>query len=550
MFFQQLDKFGDKPALIDAESGISISYRDLENAIQQRCKQFASTRQLVFIEATNSIPGLVTYLACLRLQYVVYLLETLEDEKTQALIDTYKPNFLIKANQEIKWINQHPCDLHPDLLLLLSTSGSTGTPKFVKLSANNIQSNAESIAEYLLLDANERAYAHLKPFYSYGLSIIHSHLTVGAALILTSRSITEPEFLQQIKQYQATSFAGVPYTFESLLRLKFDITEYPQLRYMTQAGGKLVSHLVVDYAKRCALANKRFIVMYGQTEAAPRISYLPAEFAEIYPESIGKAIPGGELFLVDENKNPITEIDKNGELAYRGPNVMMGYASSPEQLASDETLDCLYTGDIACRNADGLFYIVGRTSRFVKMFGLRINLDQIQTDLKRYYANVAVTGNDQRILIVLSQEDATNTSGLITQLVQRYHLPEICFRLSIYPQIPLLPSGKYDYKKMLADMNKPQADVHWFTRFTRKVSDLLELNDRQWLSISDLYRTVLSFPDIGEEDSFDSLEVDSLSYVTLAIEMEAALHDALPADWRSLPLSKLDALYLSRRVAA
>jgi acyl-coenzyme A synthetase/AMP-(fatty) acid ligase len=372
---------------------------------------------------------------------------------------------------------------------------------------------------------------------------------VGAALILTSRSITEPEFLQQLKQYQASSFAGVPYTFETLLRMKFDIHEYPQLRYMTQAGGKLVSHLVVDYAKRCAAENKRFIVMYGQTEAAPRISYLPAEFAMKYPESMGKAIPGGELFLVDENKKPIVEIDKSGELAYRGPNVMMGYATSPEQLATDETPDCLYTGDIACRNADGLFYIVGRTSRFVKMFGLRINLDQIQSDVKLYYSNVAVTGNDQRILIVLSQEEATNSSGLIAQLARRYNLPEICFRLSVYPEIPLLPNGKYNYKKMLADMDMPQ-QVNWFARLTRKVSDLLELNDRQWLTISDLYRTLLSNQDITDEDSFDSLEVDSLSYVALAIEMEAALVDALPADWRSLPLSKLDALYLSRRVAA
>lgn len=549
MFCDQLDRFGDRPALIDTETGTCISYQDLENLIQQKCEQLTRIRQLVFIEATNSIPWLVTYLACLRQQYVVYLLETLEDDKTQALIDTYQPNLVITANQEIRVVNENPYDLHQDLLLLLSTSGSTGTPKFVKLSAKNIQSNAESIAEYLQLDSSERAYAHLKPFYSYGLSVIHSHLVVGAALILTSRSITEPEFLQQLKQYQASSFAGVPYTFETLLRLKFDIHEYPQLRYMTQAGGKLVSHLVVDYVKRCAAENKRFIVMYGQTEAAPRISYLPSEFAGKYPESMGKAIPGGELFLVDENKKPIVEIDKSGELAYRGPNVMMGYATSPEHLATDETPDCLYTGDIACRNADGLFYIVGRTSRFVKMFGLRINLDQIQSDVKLYYSNVAVTGNDQRILIVLSQEEATNSSGLIAQLARRYNLPEICFRLSVYAEIPLLPNGKYNYKKMLADMDMPQ-QVNWFARLTRKVSDLLELNDRQWLTISDLYRSLLSNQDITDEDSFDSLEADSLSYVTLAIEMEAALGDALPADWRSLPLSKLDALYLSRRVAA
>lgn len=549
MFFNQLDRFGDKPALIDAETGACVSYTDLENLIQYRCKQLVPERQLVFIEATNSITGLVTYLACLRQQYVVYLLESLGDEKTRALIDAYQPNLLITANQEIRRVNMNPCKLHQDLLLLLSTSGSTGTPKFVKLSAKNIQSNAEAIAEYLQLNSSERAYAHLKPFYSYGLSVIHSHLTVGAALILSTRSITEPEFLQQIKQHQATSFAGVPYTFETLLRLNFEIKEFPDLRYMTQAGGKLVQHMVIDYARRCAAVKKRFIVMYGQTEAAPRISYLPAEFAVKHPESIGCAIPGGELFLVDENKKPFDEIDKPGELAYKGPNVMMGYATSPEELATDETPDCLYTGDIACINNDGLFYIVGRTSRFVKMFGLRINLDQIQSDLKIHYANIAITGNDQRILIVMREADAAGTSGLIAQLAQRYHLPEICFKLRIYPEIPLLPNGKYDYKKMLADMDNPQQDS-WFVRLTRKVSDLLELNDKQWLSISDLYRTVLTNPNISDLDSFDSLEVDSLSYVTLAIELESALGSALPDNWRSMSLSKLDALYASSRVAA
>ncbi len=550
MFFHQLDKFGHNLALIDAETGEFVSYLDLEHKVQHSCQQIPSDkRALVFIEVTNSIQGLVSYLACLRQGHVVYLLETLEDEKTQILIEAYQPNIIITANQEIKRHHEAECILHPDLRLLLSTSGSTGTPKFVKLSANNIQSNAESIAEYLQLDSSERAYAHLKPFYSYGLSVIHSHLVVGAALILTSRSITEAEFLHQVKHYQATSFAGVPYTFETLLRLPFDLQDYPHLRYLTQAGGKLVAHWVVDYAKRCQAVNKRFIVMYGQTEAAPRSSYLPAEYVDRYPESIGVAIPGGELFLVDDNKQRITDTDKPGELAYRGPNVMMGYAASREQLATDETPDCLYTGDIACVNSEGLFYIVGRTSRFVKLFGLRINLDQIQSDLKPYYANVAVTGNDNCILVVLPKADQASSAGLIAQLAHRYHLPPVCFKLSIYPEIPLLPSGKYNYKKMLADMDSPQR-VNWFTQLTRKVSSLLELNDKQWLSITDLYRSLLSNPDITDTDSFDSLNADSLSYVALAIEMETTLGKSLPSDWRKLPLSTLDALYLSSRVAA
>lgn len=550
MFFEKLDRFGDVPALIDAETGACLGYIELEKLIQYKAARLPSTKQLVFIEATNSIPTIITYLACLRQRHVVYLLESLDDEKTQNLIEIFKPNLLIHADQTIQVYNEHACDLHPDLLLLLSTSGTTGSPKFVKLSAKNIQSNAESIAEYLKLDSNERAYSHLKPFYSYGLSVIHSHLAVGAALILATRSVTEPEFLQQIKSFDATSFAGVPYTFETLLRMNFQLNEFPSLRYLTQAGGKLVSHLVIDYATRCQNENKRFVVMYGQTEAAPRMSYLPPEFTIQYPESIGVAIPGGELFIVDEHKQLITNIDKPGELAYRGANVMMGYAIAPEQLATDETPDCLYTGDIACKNSDGLFYIVGRTSRFVKMFGLRINLDQIQSDLKVFYSSLAVTGNDQKILIAIAKDDAKDMSGFIQQVAKRYHLPENSFRVKIYPSLPLLPNGKYNYKKMLSDMDDHQTDMHWFARISQKISDILELNDKHWLSITDLFRTVLSNPDIKETDCFESLEVDSLSFVALSIELENALRDALPLDWRGMVLSQLDALYLGRRVAA
>lgn len=548
LFFQQLDRFGARPAFIDAESGVSVTYAELERLVSSRCNQLPSKRSLIFIEARNEIPSLVSYLACLRCQHVVHLLESVTDEKAQALIEAYEPNLIITADQDMRAVSGSFPELHRELRLLLSTSGSTGTPKFVKLSVANIQSNAESIAEYLQIDNEERAYLQLKPFYSYGLSVIHSHLVAGAALILSSRSITEPEFLQQLGGHKATSFAGVPYAFETLLRLKLKLEEFVHLRTLTQAGGKLEPHIVADYARRCQALGKRFIVMYGQTEAAPRISYLPAHFAERYPASIGKAIPGGKLFLVDDARQPILTSNKPGELAYSGPNVMMGYATSREQLASDETPEFLYTGDIAFKNEDDLFCIVGRTSRFVKMFGLRINLDQIQSDVKREYANVAVAGDDKRICIALSQEDAGSVKGLEKILAKRYHLPESCFVLRIYQEIPLLSSGKYDFKQIGADSNRPQKQ-NIFIKFVRAIAEVLELNDKYWPSITEMYRVLLANQNLGEGDSFDSLGADSLSYVALSIEMEEALLDALPVDWRKMSLSDLDSLYVSRRVS-
>lgn len=548
-FFEHLERFGSTPALIEAETGQAVSYVDLEERIQARCRQLPAERQLVFIEARNDIASITSYLACLRLGHVVYLLESAADEKSRALVALYEPNLVITGDDQIRVESRRQHALHPELRLLLSTSGSTGIPKFVKLSVTNIQSNAASIADYLHIGPDERAYAHLKPFYSYGISVINSHLVNGAALILSSRSITDAEFLKQVQSLHATSIAGVPYTFETLLHLNFDISQYPHLRTLTQAGGRLEPHLVSDYAQRCKSAGKHFIVMYGQTEAAPRISYLPEAFTEKYPNSIGIAIPGGTLSVVDENKHPIVENDKPGELTYRGPNVMMGYAHSAEQLASDETPECLYTGDIAYRNQDGLFHIVGRTSRFVKLFGLRINLDHVQSELKKEYPHVAVTGNDRFIGIALQKDGHVDPDSIKKGLAHKYHLPETCFELRTYRELPLLASGKYNFQRILADIESPQKQG-WLSRIVKTVTDVLELNDKHWESIADIYKDILANPNVQHSDSFESLGADSLSYVALSIEMETALGKDLPANWRQMSVADLEELYLEKCNAA
>jgi acyl-CoA synthetase (AMP-forming)/AMP-acid ligase II/acyl carrier protein len=548
-FFQDLDRFGSNPAIIDAESGTSVSYNELESLVQNRTDALPGERQLVFIEATNGLQTIVSYLACLRAGHVVHLLESFGDVKSKALIDAYQPSLLIDLRQQTTTYQSRTHPLHPSLRLLLSTSGSTGTPKFVKLSEANIQSNAKAIADYLGLTTSERAYAHLKPYYSYGLSVIHSHLHAGAALILANKSVTEPEFLAQVKTLRATSFAGVPYTFETLSHMGFRLDDYPDLRMLTQAGGKMESHLVADFARRCRASGKAFFVMYGQTEAAPRMSYLPLAFTEQYPSSIGVAIPGGELFIVDADKTRIEQADQQGELAYRGPNVMMGYATSAEDLASDETPDCLFTGDIAYRNQDGLFFIVGRTSRFVKMFGLRINLDQIQSELKKTFPHVAVAGNDSAIALAFSHVQPSDVQGIKKELATLYHLPESSFDVRIYEAIPLLPSGKYDYRSILAKLNeKPK--FHWFRKLVQAVETALELNEKHWESITEIYATLLSRPHVAPTDTFDSLGADSLSFVELSIEMESALGAHLPPEWRQMPLTELDALYARIRNTA
>lgn len=550
MFFDRLLDYAEHIAVFDAAAELSVTYAQLNELVEKRLIELGEQRKLIFVEAKNNLQTIIDYLACLKGRHVVYLLDDMKDVKTQQLIELYQPNILLKSDATLVEFNTNQIELHSDVALLLSTSGSTGTPKFVKLSQQNIQANAASIAEYLKLTEQDRALSHLKLHYSYGLSVLNSHLAAGASLILTQKNVISAEFWQEVNQFNATSFAGVPYTFETLLQKNFDLTEYPSLRYITQAGGKLEAKLVTQFAQLCQPAKVEFFVMYGQTEAAPRISYLPPELITQYPGCIGRAIPGGTLHLLDENGQVITEKDKPGELVYQGPNVMMGYAEKPADLAIDETPKALLTGDIACFTEHDLFYIVGRTKRFVKLFGLRINLDEIQSYIKLSYSQSAVTGTDKKVIIALEQsEDPQLAAQLSADVAQRYNLPESVFTVRFYQELPLMVSGKYDFKQILADDEFSEKPALWQS-FMGKISDILELNPAQWDSILQLYREILAKKDIKPEDSFNSLHADSLSFVSLTVELENCLGSELPSDWQDRTIAELDKCYDEIRLAA
>jgi long-chain acyl-CoA synthetase len=181
----------------------------------------------------------------------------------------------------------------PGLSLLLSTSGTTGSPKFVRLSESNLVSNAESIARYLELGPGERSMAHLPLHYSYGLSVLNSHLRAGATVVLSRAGLLQPAFWRVMAQERCTSLAGVPYTFSMLTRLRFERMSLPCLRTLTSAGGALDMASVLRYDSLMKGRAGRLFVMYGQTEATARMSYLPPECLPEKAGSVGVAIPGG-----------------------------------------------------------------------------------------------------------------------------------------------------------------------------------------------------------------------------------------------------------------
>ncbi|WP_043623677.1 AMP-binding protein [Nonomuraea candida] len=323
-------------------------------------------------------------------------------------------------------------DPHPDLGLLLATSGSTGSPKLVRLSRQAVLSNAAAIATALSLGPEEIAPTSLPLHYSYGLSVLNSHLVAGGAVVLTEAGLLERSFWADLRTYACTSLAAVPYQYSMLRRLRFDRSQYPSLTTLTQAGGRLAPELVEEFAAQA----ERFYVMYGQTEATARIAVLPPDRLADRPGSVGVAIPGGRLEIED------------GEVVYYGPNVMMGYAERAEDLARGDDLGGrLRTGDLGRLDAEGFLHITGRLKRIAKVFGTRVNLDDVER-LLRGSGPIAVTAGDDRMTIWTETADQPTRARLARRLAAELRLHWSGFDVRHIEHLPLLPTGKIDYRRL------------------------------------------------------------------------------------------------------
>ena len=360
-----LEKFKNNTALVD-EFGDSLTYGKL-NAYANALAEIIGHRCLVFSLCSNTIGSVIGYAAFVNNGIVsVQVSSHLEEGLLQNLLDNYQPEYLwmpqdmtgkfsvmesvysaygyvlLRTGYEVKY------PLYEELGLLITTSGSTGSPKLVRQSYTNFLDNATSIAEYLKLDETERPITTLPMNYVYGLSIINSHFLVGATLLLTDKGLMQKEFWQFFKDAEATSFGGVPYTYEMLDKLRFYRMKLPSLRTMTQAGGKITPELHEKFAAYAAEQGKNFVVMYGAAEATSRMGYLPPERAVEKKGSMGIPIPGGKFILVDADGNKITTPYTTGELVYEGKNVTLGYAEKGEDLIlGDERHGRLETGDMA-----------------------------------------------------------------------------------------------------------------------------------------------------------------------------------------------------------
>lgn len=464
-----LEKYKCNIAVI-TDKGERLSYEDLAAAANKFANAVSQNNGLLFCLCENRIGSLVGYVACLEHHIPIVLLDgSKELSVLQNLMDIYQPEYIWMATDKIDGIGGETIytyasfslqkmdydievakpEISADLALCLTTSGSTGSPKFVRLSAQNILANAKSIAEFLEIDENERPVTTLPSYYSYGVSVINSHLIMGATLLLTEGTIAQRDFWTFMSEHKATSIAGVPYTYEMLKMLRFFRMDLPHLKTMTQAGGKLNKDIAKEYIEFAQSQGKRFFVMYGQTEATARMSYLPQEHALNKYASIGIAIPGGKFSLMAVNGNLIEEPEIDGELIYEGPNVCLGYAECRADLAKgDENLGVLHTGDVARRDADGYYYITGRMKRFVKVWGNRCNLDATEQLVKEITSSCACVGVDDKITIFVTQQGLDES--IINLLVGKTGFNNRAFAVRVIDAIPVKSSGKIDYQMMQA----------------------------------------------------------------------------------------------------
>lgn len=463
-FFDKNPQYAKNILFID-QNEQSITYRDWYNQATA-LYSIMKPRSLAFILCRNTIGSMLSYLCCLQNRIVPILLaDTINNNLLNNLLVLYKPQYIFQpsnqANHEInsqklftlydycmyEYLNNLPTSLFDQLALLLTTSGSTGSPKLVRQSYENIQANASSIATFLKLSHHDRPITSLPMHYTFGLSVINSHVLCGATIYLTTTSVFDKQFWQLCQENSITSMAGVPFTYECLKKLRFFKMDLPALNLLIQAGGKLSATLQKEYAAFATNTSKRFIIMYGQTEATARMSYLPASQTLTKIGSIGIPIPGGTFHIMKNKTIEVTLPGIYGEICYDGPNVTLGYADCRDDLShQDDWQGRLWTGDIGYKDSDGYYYIIGRKKRFLKIMGKRVNMDEIEQLCKNIFPDYdfACIGHDDNLQLftTITAEKTTLISDFLTE---KLDIHTATFTIHIINKLPKTLSGKTQY---------------------------------------------------------------------------------------------------------
>lgn len=523
---RDLARHGERPALVVAGEAGATSYAELARLVEAAGDRHAArVAEPLLLAVRPHLEDVVTYLACLAVGRPVLLTDPARS--TDELEARFGPRPGAPAP-------------HPDLALLMSTSGSTGSPRLVRLSAGAVQANAEAIADYLGLSPGDVGVTALPLHYCYGLSVLHSHLAVGAAVVLTETSVVDPCFWAAVDRHGVTSVAGVPHSFEMLevsgAADRLAAGRHPSVRVLTQAGGRMAPATVREWAERGERGGFDLVVMYGQTEATARMAYLPPHLAAERPDCVGVPVPGGDLRLEPVPGQP----EGVGELVYSGPNVMMGYAETREDLARGHDLTELRTGDLGRQDADGLWRVVGRRSRFAKVLGLRVDLDRVESGLAAEGVEALVVDAGDRVAVgVVRGSGSAAGSGsaegegladLAARTARLAGIPAAAVTVVPLEERPLLASGKPDRQRVAALARRPERCATAGGSCAARTGSPCAAG---------VLSAVLGRP-VTPRDSFASLGGDSLSYVEASVRLEKLL-GGLPDDWHLRPVGTLGA---------
>ncbi|MGN0901919.1 MAG: AMP-binding protein [Succinivibrio sp.] len=474
-----LNKYSDNTAIID-DSNHAVSYAEI-SLKAEHLKRAVSKRKLILILCKNSIGSIVSYVSTILQGSVpIMVRHDLDTELLNRIFEAYKPHYLflpksrLRAYKNVETViefydyvlvktqydsAQLQYEIHKDLCQLISTSGSTGSPKFVRHSYKNVESNSRSISEYLKLDEHERPMLVLPMYYAYGLSVINSHLMTGGTILLTDKNVATGEFYEYLKESKATSLSGVPYTYEMLNFMHFQDMDLPDLKTLTQAGGHLSSKLQKIFATYCNETSRNFYVMYGQSEATARMSYLSPELSLTHLGSIGKPIPGGSFELLDDSNLKISKSHVTGELIYKGPNVSMGYALGCDDLGlDDENHGVLKTGDLAFYDDDGYFYICGRKKRFLKINDSTLSLDELDEMVTAQFPDIvyASWGRDDHLYLFVADQVLLNP--LRDYVLLKTGINPLAVKAVLLDRMPRNSSGKVLYRELENYVNQNLSD--------------------------------------------------------------------------------------------
>ena len=416
-FLKKIYKYKKKTALI-LDDGSKITYEKLINETEF-IKKFIKKRSLVIILAGNNLESIISYVALINFKSVVIMLDQkLDHNYLKKIIYSYKPDFVFAPKNYLfnnnfnKYFTLYNYQIYKnkkniqkklsnDLAVLLTTSGSTGTKKFVRQSYKNYENNSKDIIKSLNINSSSTVITTLPISYTYGLSVINTHLLSGAKIILNEKSIISREFWKLYQIHRPSYFYGVPYIFKILAKMKFKNFFSSKLTVAACAGGELSSVDYLNLIKKMEEHNKLFFYMYGQTEATARMSVLNSKFSSTRHKSIGKPIGQGRFELRDNKNKIINKNNVSGNLYYKGKNVCLGYAKNVNDLNLPDTNNgILYTGDLAYKDKEGFYFIVGRKNRYTKVYGIRVDMSELEgLFLKKGFDVVLKEGKENKIAV-------------------------------------------------------------------------------------------------------------------------------------------------------